>query len=90
MADQAFQGFTEIDEAMDRRILFIFLAEFLAHLQGLVEGHAQFVRHHLDDAVHFTQGDVEDAADITQDALAAKVPKVMICETWSTPYFRVT
>ncbi len=75
MADQAFQGFAEIDEAVDRSVMFIFLAKFLAHLQGLVEGHAQFIGDQLDDAVHFTQGDIEDAADIAQDSLCRQGPE---------------
>ena len=70
MADQSFQGFAKIDKAMDSRILFIFFAEFLAHLQGFIEGHAQFIGYHLDDAVHFAQGDVEDTADIAQDGFS--------------------
>ena len=54
VAHQAFERFSEVDQTVDRIVRLVFTAELFAHLQGLVEGHAQFIGHQFYDAVHFT------------------------------------
>ena len=60
-------------------------ARFL--FERLVERHLQIVGNEFGDPVDLGVGHFEDAADIANGGLAFMVPKVMICATWSSPYF---
>ena len=90
VAGHAFEPARDAEQLLDLRVVLLHLPQRLALLERLVQRHVERRRNLLGDLVDVGERHLEHAADVATTAFAFIVPKVMICATFSRPYFRVT